>query len=147
MTNQTTTSPILAMHARDEKAWEEYNAIDAEHAQTPNDREHLGVRFRYREAMSSSQSEIDALRLAILYQVPKTWAEAMVLQYHIHIMNDLTDKPSDEDRAALETAIDTLFDFMCCEVEQDHEELGKQFQTSANLVFTKRRYRTGILED
>ncbi len=66
--------------------------------------------------------------------------------FHIHTAFDLTDKPTEEEQAATKTAIDTLLDFMCCEVDQDHEALGKHFQASANIVFDKRRYRTGIVE-
>jgi uncharacterized membrane-anchored protein YhcB (DUF1043 family) len=100
--------------------------------------------FKYQRAETANNAETDALRQAILYQVPTTWTEAMALLFHIAF--DLTDKPTKEERAATQTALDTLLDFMCCEVDQDHEELGRHFQTSANIVFDKRRYRTGIVE-
>jgi len=140
-------SPILAMHARYEAAWEQFNQIDtASTALNRKDPADDSLGFKYQTAETANNAETDALRQAILYQVPTTWPEAMVLLYHIHIAFDLTDKPTKEERAATETAIDTLFDFMCCEVDQDHEALGKHFQTSANIVFDKRRYRTGIVE-
>jgi transposase-like protein len=145
--SETTSSPILAMHARYEAAWQEYNQIDVAGTKLDKsdaDDDLLG--FKYQRAETANNAETDALRQAILYQVPTTWTEAMVLLCHIHIAFDLTDKPTKEDWTATHTALDTLFDFMCCEVDQDHEALGKHFQASANIVFDKRRYRTGIVE-
>ncbi len=145
--SETNSSPILAMQHRYDAAWQEYNRIDV--AATALRKDHpddLSLEFAYRDGMTTNNAETDALRPAILYQVPTTWVEAMVLQFHINIAHDLVDEPSVEDRAALATAMDTLLDFMCCEVDQDHEALGRQFQTSANMVFDKRRYRTGIVE-
>lgn len=145
--SETACNPILAMHARYEAAGQEYNRIDLAATKLGKDEADLTLRFHYQKAQRANNAEVDALRQAILYQVPATWPEAMILLFHIHIAFDLTDKPTEEETAATETAIDTLFDFMCCEVEQDHEQIGSQFQTSANLVFSKRRYRTGTLED
>ncbi len=66
-------SPILAMHARYEAAWQEYNRIDT--ASTALDKsdpadELLG--FKYQRAETANNAETDALRQAILYQVPTT---------------------------------------------------------------------------
>ncbi len=135
------------MHSRFEAAWQEFNRTDeADTALDKNDPADLSLEFGYRNAKNANNAETDALRHAILYQVPTTWPEAMVLLFHTHVAHSLSDKPSPEEYAATETAIDTLFDFMCCEVDQDHEAIGKQFQASANIVFDKRRYRTGIVE-
>ncbi len=137
-------SPILAMHARYEAAWVEYNQTDTAGMALGKDGHSL--EFRYDAAKATNNTETDALRHATLYQVPTTWPEAMVLLFHTHVAHSLSDKPTPEEYAATETALETLLDFMCCEVAQDHETLGKQFQASANIVFDKRRYRTGIVE-
>lgn len=142
-----TASPILAIHARYEAAWEQFNQIDtASTALDKSDPADDLLGFKYQTAETANNAETDALRQAILYQVPTTWPEAMVLLFHIHVASDLTDKPTKEERAATQTALDTLLDFMCCEVDQDHEALGKHFQVGANIVFDKRRYRTGMVE-
>ena len=142
-----TASPILTMHARYEAAWQEYNLTDlADTKLNKSDAAEDLLGFKYRTAETANNAETDALRQAILYQVPTTWPEAMILLFHTHVAADLTDKPTKEERAATQTALDTLFDFMCCEVDQDHEALGKHFQASANIVFDKRRYRTGVVE-
>ncbi len=140
-------SPILAMHARYEVAVEEHHRLDVARSALEKSKEDHALCCRYSAAMNKSMAETDALRRAILYQVPETWPEALVLARHIHVAHDMEDAPSEEDKAALQTAIDTLFDFMCCEVDQDHEALGPQFQTSANLVFFARRLRRGVTAD
>ncbi len=141
-------SPILAMHARYEAAWVEFNAIDrARTALNTNIPDNCNLEFRYAGAMKASNGGIDALRLAIFYQVPTSWQEAMILQFHLYSIFDAGQVVPEEEQLALNTAIETLFDFMCCKVDADHERLGHQFQTGANLVFEKRRYRTGNLED
>lgn len=145
--SKASSSPILVMHSRYVAAWEEYTRIDkAATALGKNEPADLKLEFAYRDGMTANNGETDALRLAILYQVPTTWVEAMVLQFHISISYELVDEPSTEDRAVLRSAIDTLFDFMCCEVDQDHEALGHGFQQAAIIAFDKRRYRTGIVE-
>ncbi len=145
--SEVTTSPILAMHRRFEAAWQEYNqTVDASRA-LGKSRDDEVLEYHYQTAKLVNNTETDALRQAILYQVPTTWPEAMILLYHIRVAFDLTDKPSPEEYAATEVALDTLLDFMCCEVDQDHEAIGKQFQMSANFAFDRRRYRTGIVEE
>jgi hypothetical protein len=51
----------------------------------------------------------------------------------------------DAEVEALSRAIDALFDFMCCEVDADHGEIGSSFESDATRVFYRRRYRTGVL--
>jgi hypothetical protein len=91
--------------------------------------------------------EIDALRRVILYQVPITWEDALVLQFHIYIMHRLEDDPPKEDVEALTVGIETLFDFMACELDKGDLAFGRQLDTGAKLVFYRRRYRTGTMED
>lgn len=144
----TAVSPILTMHARYEAAWAEYNAIDEARTAIATSKDgDRQLDFRYADAMKASSAETDALRLAIFYQLPTSWQEAMVLQFHIYSTFDAGQVGPEDEQLAINTAVETLFDFMCCEVEADHERLGNQFQIGANLVFDKRRYRAGNLED
>ncbi len=78
----TKPSPILAMHSRYVAAWEGFNRIDvAETALDKNDRADWSLGYHYQTAKDANNAETDALRQAILYQVPTTWVEAMVLQF------------------------------------------------------------------
>ena len=139
-------SPILTMHARYEATWAEYNTLDeARSVLNTNNSDGCSLDFRYADAMKVSGGEIDALRLAIFYQVPTSWQEAMILQFHVHSIFDPAMVGPEDERLAISTAIETLLDFMCCEVEADHERIGHQFQVGANLVSDNRRYRTGKL--
>ena len=146
-TTQAALSPIMAIHARYEAGMAEYAAIEkAEHAVRAAGTDEAGSMNR---ALKACSSESDALRMAILHQVPASWAEAAILQYHISNAYDLlvTDEPVvSDDRDTLGTAIDTLFDFMCCEVKQDHAEIGSSFSQSAIRVHFARRDRTGNTE-
>lgn len=139
-------SPILAMHLRYEAAWEEYNAIERSEMELTKDDHAAKLRHEY--ASKANNAETDALRLAILYQVPDTYAEAMILQYHIVNGYDLTQgapptKAESTEAEAVKIAIDTLFDFLACKNNDDHEALGTSFKHSAMRVFRSRRLRTG----
>lgn len=141
--------PIMAMHTRFEQASAEYRVVERaeREARDRNDDAEAGA---YQRALKSLVGETEALRLAILHQVPDDWPAAMVLQFHIvgafDVQANCDDVPAQE-LAALQTAIETLFDFLCCEVEQDHGAMGSAFQSEANRTFFKRRYRTGVVED
>jgi hypothetical protein len=93
--------------------------------------------------MQRSQAESEALHLAILFQVPTTWPEALVLQYHVHNAADPYTELNDTEKRALEVGLDTLFDFMCDEI--DHEERDGIFQRAECLVSERRQLRTGII--
>jgi ribosomal protein S20 len=142
-------SIIRTLHARFEQANAEYDRTDA--AQTALNRagDKLDA-LRLNGALVENQAETDALRRALLLQVPDTWADALILQYHIWLEHDLQasqdEKPADNDQAALTIAMDTLFDFMACEVRADHAEIGQSFQNGCNLAHFKRRHRTGVVE-
>lgn len=142
-------STIRVLHSRYEAAYAEYNVIDRAEGALADDPADHKARFAYETAKGVNDAELEALRVAILYQVPVCWVDAMTLQFHIHSVSDMlaNSAVSDAEQAALFVGIDTLFDFMCCEVRQDHEELGGQFQAGANRVFFARRRRTGIVED
>ena len=136
------TSLILALHARFEAASYECNALDngTLRAARPT-AERLE---QLRAAISDSINEQDALRLAILMQVPNTTAEAAVLTFHISVARDAEETATDREREALTLAIDTLFDFMACEAAGAVQ--GKDFATLAERVRERRRLRTGEME-
>ena len=138
-------SVILAMHRQYEAAWEAHHTVDTAKLRLGKDEGRQEMLFE--QAMSIVVSEADALRLAILYQVPTTWIEAMVLQYHIYIEQGMGDCNGEAWSDALQVAVETLLDFFACEIDADHEEIGRMFQTSANLVYERRHARTGKVED
>ncbi len=138
----TPVSTIAAMHARYEATWEEYNRLDE--AQTKLDKkDESGRRLgdRYQDGMKASSREADALQMAILYQVPTTWQEALMLQYHVHTAADPRRTMTEDEKLAIETGLDTIFDFMCDEI--DHDENVGIMHRSECLVSERRQYRTG----
>ena len=142
-------SALLAMHRRYECAMAEYLIVEQAEGAARKDGDSDGAHSLARGTRAICR-ETDALRLAILNQVPDTWAAAMVLQFHITNAADLlatSENPPEAEREALLTAIDTLFDFLCCEVDQDHEALGNEFRSGAVRAFFQRRHRTGQVED
>ncbi|QNN64350.1 hypothetical protein H9L12_08390 [Sphingomonas rhizophila] len=135
-------SLIEAMHERYERAWEEYNRVDeASTALSDKNESERLLQFRYRDAMLQNSGETDALRLAILHQVPTTWVDALILQFHINCITDPNSEMTAEEVKAVSIASDTLFDFMCDEV--DHNENVGIFHRSECIVSERRRLRTG----
>jgi hypothetical protein len=141
----TQPSLIVSLHARYEAAWVEYNTIDSARValNKKNEAERL-LDFSYEDAMKANHREIEALRLAIFYQVPTTWQEALLLQYHVHSILEPSQAAAEEEAEALATAVDTLFDFMCDEIE--HEDVEGLFQRGEHLVSERRHRRTGKLQ-
>lgn len=142
-------SLILALHARYEQALEDHSSVD-EAEPTGDTPEKRLAKYPYERAMETLNKELDALRMAILYQVPGTSADAMILQYHIvegiDMMANATAKNQAEE-AAVEVAASTLFDFMAREDHQtDHEALGRSFKRRTLHAFNARRFRTGQVE-
>ena len=136
-TNTAAPSLIAALHARFEACDAEYQRIEDDATRDkPNG-----------TALAASQFETDQVRVTILTQVPDTWADAAILQYHIRIAHEATE--SDTERAsdeakALSMAIDTLFDFMASETpDLDHGAIGPEFQRACNDTHFARRHRTG----
>ncbi|RDE05579.1 hypothetical protein [Sphingomonas aracearum] len=141
-------TPIRVMHTRYEAAMSAANALDEaklELGDSPADRQR---ETRYEEAMEAADAEGDALRTAIFYQVPTTWTDALILQYHITVAHGLhtPGKEPPHEAAALTTAIDTLFDFIATEVNVDHEAIGDRFKAATMRVWNRRRFRTAELE-
>lgn len=144
-------STIRAIHARYEAVNQEYCKID-DCLSGLSGNDVLTEKMRLRNALDASLAERDALRLAILRQVPDSWIDAMILTYHIYNVHDLIDGSEPDARTpgekeALAIAIDTLFDFMACEVDANHEEIGPSFQESAIYAYQRRRLRTGVTDD
>jgi hypothetical protein len=141
-------SPIMAMHTRYEETMAEFGVIEKAENDARKRRDESEAAALERGSRASCR-EADALRTAILHQVPDSWTEAMALQFHIVNAFDLLigcTEPPEFEQEALQTAIDTLFDFMCCEVEADHEQVGLSFRDGANRAFFQRRRRTGVVE-
>ena len=145
----STTSPILAMHARYEAAQAAYTTLDnAQSATRRGAAADSSYTLAVETGMTRADAESDALRTAILYQVPNTAEEALILQYHVWIAVDLygQDAP-DLDRAAMLTAIDALFDFAVSTTPLAADAApGRQFAYGADRVRERRSFRTGKLE-
>lgn len=145
-------SLIAALHARYEATQTEYATV--ERAETNFRRQAKnGDTLRYadrcRTACMTLDREANALRDAILYQVPDSWSDALILQFHIvcaHDMYAAASERCDADDERLQLAIDTLFDFMCREVRAEAGEIGAAFKDAAAEAFRARRLRTGVVE-
>jgi hypothetical protein len=142
-------SLIAALHARYEATQSEYATIDLADTPQAKQRQNSPDVQHFDTALLTSEREADALRNVILYQVPDSWSDALILQYHIVVAHDAhaaASKPKEEDSERLQIAIDTLFDFMCTEVRADAGEIGATFKDAAASVFRARRLRTGVVE-
>jgi hypothetical protein len=77
----------MAMHKRYEEAQTEYLTVEKAESQARKDGDESV--FRLVHATKALIDESDALRVAILHQVPTSWIEAMVLQFHITAAFDM----------------------------------------------------------
>jgi hypothetical protein len=142
-------SLIAALHARYEATQSEYATIERADTPQAKQRQNSPDVQHFDAALLASEREADALRNVILYQVPDSWSDALILQYHIVVAQDAhaaAAKPKEEGGERLQIAIDTLFDFMCTEVRADAGEIGATFKDAAASVFRARRLRTGVVE-
>lgn len=144
-------SPLLVMHERYEAAWSADAKIEAaENELDDSDQGNETLKFQYEEARKKIGAETDTLRIAILYQVPMSWADALILQYHAWGMADLLesmDSRHDDMREALLVGMETLFDFMAAEVDDvDHEAIGPMFKGQTMLAWYRCRTRAAELE-
>lgn len=105
-------------------------------------------RYHLQSAAEANQLEIDALRRAILYQVPDDRVEAIILAAMLHTTFGLTDdfhaKEDDEDRLAFETGLETLIDFLIGESDALPE--GRHIDDTEKIVRLHRELRTGVME-
>lgn len=149
---ESNQSALLAMHQRYEVATGEFDAIDCARSslRDSDDDEAVSLRRQYDEGCSSSIGETDALRTAILFQVPQDATDAAILQYHIANAFDMMEScevyPKHE-QEALSTAISTLFDYTCRMACDAQQPAGVAFAYSVAWASRKRRYRTGQLEN
>lgn len=144
-TNTPAPSPIQVMHAQFEAAEKAYCLVsDAKEAlrkpQAPQDQ----LFHRYDRAVDETYAEIGAVHRAICYQVPTSWIDATILQYHVIIARERVEglkEPPRADLDALEVAADAVFDFLAGE----HPVSGDSIAMAAAAVAERRAYRTGIL--
>ena len=148
-----TASPILAMHARYEAAWVEYNRIDdavcALRGVDPPSAE-WGIVHRLEQGSTKLSREQMALTVAISQQVPTTWQEAVVLAFHLHTIDPVETNISEDEKAAFTVGFDTLLDFMFSEV--DHGGVPGsakpgQLNNVEHLLRDRRRMRRAQLEE
>jgi hypothetical protein len=132
--------PILALHARHEACRREAEAIDRARDDHQSDAE---VSAGLADAAAANRAELDALREALLRQVPNGWSDALILAYHLAA--GLTDIPAG-DGAALRLASESLFDFMASVVDLDHEPLGERFQSATVRALRRRHLRAGRVD-
>ena len=142
--NPDAPSLILAMHARYEEAWEEYNRVDRDKPKLSDD---ATKHFLAGQGMAENFRETLSLQRAILHQLPTTDEEATVLAHHAWVIFDEHSEISDDDKEALATSLTTLFDWFVAEGRAEAQMKGKQFSANAMLACHRRRARTGELED
>ena len=144
-------SPLLVMHERYEAAWSAYAKIEAaENELDDSDQDRETLKSRYEDARKKIVAETDTLRVAILHQVPMSWADALILQYHAWCMADVLEginsRPEDM-REALLVGMETLFDFMAAEVaDVDQEAIGPMIKGQTMLAWNRCRTRAAELE-
>lgn len=141
-------SPILAIHRQYEAAMEAQHTLDLADMGLGKCEADQRLEHRYKIAMGAADAETDALRTAILYQVPATAEEALILQYHVWIAADLYGQEAPEAQwAAFLAALDILFDFHASETpDAETGDLGKQFVSGTRLAESRRRLRAGDVE-
>lgn len=141
-------SLILALHARYEQAFEEYNQLDeASRGPSEGDENSRMRRRRYDEGMKDSAQETDLIRLSVLWQVPITFEEATVLAFHLWSLDDAATSLTEAEKKGMEVGMNSLFDFLVCEGCADMNKFGRQFSDGAMLAFQRRRTRTGQVEE
>lgn len=143
-------SPLLVMHERYEAAWSADTKIEEAENDLDNSPSSQSLKTRYDDARNKIMAETDTLRIAILYQVPTSWADALVLQFHVWGMADLLDgletRPADM-RAAVLVGMESLFDFMATKVANvDHDAIGAMFKGQTKLAWNRCRTRAAELE-
>lgn len=139
-------SVILAMHSRYEAAQAEYTQLDYARSSISADAKSLND-----HAQKELLVEQDALRSAILRQVPDTWADAAALTFHVANSYDLIADAEGEDwdereGEALRIGLQNLFDFIASEKIGRPEALGDSFSLEVARVRSLRRRRSGHAE-
>lgn len=132
-----TASAIVVMHQRYEAASAAHHALDL-----ARDLD------RYMGAMSDLVAEQDALRVAILQQVPESRDEFAIVLFHTNNAYDLMADNRGEDwnadeGEAVRVAMQHLFDFAASEFAADPLTIGRAFSREAMRTRKLRLLRTG----
>jgi hypothetical protein len=135
------------MHARYEAAWTEFEAMELQEQKATRSGQECAS-YQLQQAQKANLREIDALRLAILYQVPNSGTDALVLCHHIESAFDLIEEGSahEAERQVVGVALSSLLDFMCRDGGQEPASLGAMFKASADRVRNTTRQRKGEVE-
>jgi hypothetical protein len=151
-TDTNSTSLIFALHTRYEQLWNENHAIEDAKLKIPHNLPSLSPlfqrKFQLENAEKRNSSEEVALNEAILHQVPTTWEEALILATHLKIAGiEENSERGDTRQKAVEDGFDTLLDFLFSEINHDTLPcVGPMLLSIANLVYDRRRLRTGKVE-
>jgi len=143
-------SLMMALHARYEAAWVEYNHIDSEQGKRPSDGAadpNWHNYFSSQGGMEENAEESEMIRLLICYQMPNTDEELTVLAFHVWGLVGMGAEITKRERRALEQGSNSMFDYLVTEGRAAMDDLGKQFTAGAMLAWHRRRYRTGLSED
>jgi hypothetical protein len=131
---------MAALHARIDACCREAAAIERAQEEHRTDPARLAG---LAEALEVNRAEREALRVALLHQAPRCWAEALILAQHVSAA--LADCHGTVG-GALRIAGESLFDFLATAVDEDHEPLGERFQLATVRAMRRRRFRTGEVE-
>lgn len=141
-------SIIRALHARYEAASTELNAVDEAATKLTRSGRSGAAYDKAQRGIRASMREMDALRLALLYQVPNSPVEALMLSHHISIAYDMLYAGTDFtnlEKKALGAAVDALFAYIVGNMEGDYEALGEGLRYNANRTSEAVRLRTGVI--
>lgn len=138
-------SIIAALHRRFEAAWAEHHVMDCHEIATKDDHREQNW---CRRGQEENEAETDALRIAILYQVPNDQEDLALLSYHVWSVYD-EGQNSKREMAALTVALTSLFDYVMDEAagRVDMSAHGKMLNTATMLAYHRRRYRTGLARE
>jgi hypothetical protein len=142
-------SLIFALHARYEKAWDEYNTADRASTAARGAKDVASDRLRDRceRGMQENIRESETLQLAICHQVPTTDAELTVLAHHAWLLFADEAQMVERDREALEQALTSMFDYLVSEGRVELDAIGHQFRNNAMLANRRRCARTGLVDE
>lgn len=138
------TSLIATLHARYASVWAEHGRADCAATYAPPDGK---VRLWLDRGMEGLLRESDALRLAMLYQVPQTMEEAALLSYHVWSIYDSVAALTADEKLALEAAVTALFDFLMRHGAADMNGHGEIFRAGTMLAWKSVRARTGEIDE
>lgn len=133
-------SVILALHARNREAWDSHDRLDQASIKGES-----GDGLNLQRGMEAIAREAEALREAIMYQLPTTDEELSILAYHTWATFE-TDNASttERERQATDAALQAMFNYLASSGRVDVEKLG--IATSATIVRDGCSARAGKVE-